>query len=349
MSHPTRTPPILDFSPLYTTPTNPTAKQDLVAAVRACCLTNGFFQITGHTVPASLLSAVMACNSDFFNLAPADKMAVGKHKNSYNRGYEPPASQILEPGTLPDLKEGFYIGADLAPTHPHVLASKLNSGPNTWPQRLPTLPVNQFRDTCMAYYDAVVRLAEDVLGVLALGLGLDEGWFGGVGYAGREAVATMRLLHYPAQEGGGGGDGDGMEGLRRGIGAHTDFGGVTVLLQGEVGGLQVWDREVGGWFDVPPTPNAFVINLGNLMQRWSNDRYISNTHRVINPDGGRERHSIALFYSGNPDYVVECLPNCRDEGEMPKYPPITVQEAILGGYRSSYGAAERFKREGKGE
>ena len=93
-----------------------------------------------------------------------------------------------------------------------------------------------------------------------------------------------------------------------------------------------------------PTPGAFVVNLGNLMMRWSNDRYISNLHRVINVSG-EERYSIPVFFSGNPDYVVECLPNCKREGEAAKWKPITVEQAIREGYSDSYGRAEKWKRE----
>jgi isopenicillin N synthase-like dioxygenase len=132
--------------------------------------------------------------------------------------------------------------------------------------------------------------------------------------------------------------------LTRGIGAHTDFGTITLLLQGDVAGLQVYDHETKEWLDVTPTPGAFVINLGNLMMRWSNDKYISNLHRVINVSG-QERYSIPVFFSGNPDFVVECLPNCRKEGEEAKYKPITVEQAVLGGYADSYGRAEKYKKD----
>ena len=88
-------------------------------------------------------------------------------------------------------------------------------------------------------------------------------------------------------------------------------------------------------------PGAYVVNLGNLFMRWSNDKYVSNLHRVINKSG-KERYSIPAFINGNPDFVCHCLPNCRAEGTEPKYPPITVAEALLGSYRTSYGRAKEF-------
>ena len=203
-----------------------------------------------------------------------------------------------------------------------------------WPSSTSLPGVSDFKDTALEYYARVTSLAKDILKVLALTLDLDESWFDefATGF-----VATMRLLHYPSQPP------DSPQKLTRGIGAHTDFGTITLLLQDKVAGLQVYDYATKEWLDVTPVPGAFVINLGNLMMRWSNDRYISNLHRVINVSG-EERYSIPVFFSGNPDFVVKCLPNCRREGEQEKYEPITVEQAVLNGYADSYGRAERFKK-----
>lgn len=259
-------------------------------------------------------------------------------------------SQILEAGTLPvcfssmmdvfvtdfpfqELKEGYYIGEELPKTHPYFVEKKLNSGPNQWPETMEA--VEDFKSTTMEYYKNVKQLQKDILSVLALTLDLPESYFDE--YA-SGAVATMRLLHYPQQPA------DSTAKLTRGIGAHTDFGAITVLMQGDVEGLQVLEEATGEWLDVMPMKGAFVVNLGNLMMRWSNDRYISNIHRVINKSG-KERYSIPVFFSGNPDFVIDTLPNCLQEGEAPKYPPISVSDAVGGSYKASYGAAEKFKKE----
>ena len=204
-----------------------------------------------------------------------------------------------------------------------------------WPSSSVLPNVEDFKSTSFDYYSHVVSLAKDILKVLALTLDLEEGWFDDFVEG---AVATMRMLHYPSQPP------DSPQKLTRGIGAHTDFGTITLLLQDKVAGLQVYDYQTKEWLDVQPTPGAFVVNLGNLMMRWSNDKYISNLHRVIN-QSGEERYSIPVFFSGNPDYVVECLPNCRKEGEEPKYGPITVQDAVSGSYKESYGRAEQYKKD----
>lgn len=131
-----------------------------------------------------------------------------------------------------------------------------------------------------------------------------------------------------------------LDSLSVGIGAHTDFGAVTILLQDLVGGLQVWDRVNHQWTDVTPERGALVVNLGNLMMRWTDDRYISNLHRVINKSGV-ERFSIPFFFSGNPDFTVRCFDQCwKGDSESPKYPPITVEEWISGRYADTYSTSK---------
>ena len=146
---------------------------------------------------------------------------------------------MLEEGTAPELKEGYYIGEDLPTTHPYFLQKKLNSGPNVWPESMEG--VDDFKQTTMEYYQETCKLAKDILKVLALTLELPETYFDEFTSG---AVATMRLLHYPPQPA------DSDEKLSRGIGAHTDFGAVTLLLQEEVDGLQVWDKDTQTWLDV---------------------------------------------------------------------------------------------------
>ncbi|KAG4444306.1 hypothetical protein IFR05_000180 [Cadophora sp. M221] len=275
-----------------------------------------------------------------------EKRKVSKDLNTWNRGYEFLRSQMLEVGTAPELKEGYYIGEDLPTTHPYFLQKKLNSGPNIWPEIMDG--ADDFKKTTMDYYQETCKLARDVLKVLALTLELPETYFDDFTTG---AVATMRLLHYPPQSA------DSDEKLSRGIGAHTDFGAVTLLLQEEVDGLQVWEKDTQTWLDVEPTKGAYVVNLGNMFMRShetidqedsvltrarSNDRYISNLHRVINKSG-KERYSIPVFFSGNPDYMIECLPHCCEEGQKPKYPPISVADVVGGSYKESYGRAEAHK------
>ena len=127
--------------------------------------------------------------------------------------------------------------------------------------------------------------------------------------------------------------------LLAGIGAHSDFGAITILLQDSVGGLQVWSRKSNEWVDVVPVPGAVVVNTGNMMMRWTNDRYISNLHRVINTSG-TARYSVPFFFDGNADFLVECLESCLEPGEKPKYGPITVNDWMAGRYADTFGGGE---------
>jgi isopenicillin N synthase-like dioxygenase len=140
-------------------------------------------------------------------------------------------------------------------------------------------------------------------------------------------MATLRLLHYPPQP-------PNPLPNEKGCGAHTDFGGLTTLLQDDAGGLQVWD-EAEGWIAAPPLPGTYVVNLGDMIARWTNGRYRSTLHRVINRSG-RERYSIPFFHGGNPDYVVSCLPGCCSEEDPPRYAPTTVAGHMREMYRRSY-------------
>ncbi|KUI59992.1 Sexual differentiation process protein isp7 [Cytospora mali] len=320
--------PLIDFSDFYSP--DPATKKNVVEQIRESCLYNGFFQISKHTVPLEQQKAVMDSAKRLFSLDLEEKQKVAKENNTWNRGYEMLRSQILEEGTQPELKEGFYIGDDISTDHPYFVNKKLNSGPNQWPQILG----EEFKKSSMEYYKSTLSLAADLLKALALSLDLEENYFAQFMDG---AVATMRLLHYPSQPP------DADEKLTRGIGAHTDFGAITLLLQDEVDGLQVWDKHSNTWIDVEPTKGALVVNLGNLMSRWTNEKYKSNVHRVINKSG-KERYSIPLFVSGNPDYLVECIPTCKAPGDPAKFPPVTVQDAVSAAYAESYGRAQLYKQ-----
>ncbi|KAK7224326.1 hypothetical protein V2G26_012329 [Clonostachys chloroleuca] len=323
--------PIIDFSGFYSE--DPVLKQKVVDQVRESCLYNGFFQITGHSIPLAKQKKVMDCAKKFFDLSLEEKQQVSKDNNTWNRGYEMLRSQMLEEGTQPELKEGFYIGEDIDKSHPYFINKKLNSGPNQWPEALGD-GLEGFKDGTMGYYHAALQLASDLMRVLALSLDLEETYFSEYMTG---AVSTMRLLHYPSQPK------DADEKLTRGIGAHTDFGGITMLMQDTVDGLQVWDQKSSTWIDVAPTEGALVINLGNLMSRWTNEKYKSNVHRVINKSG-KERYSIPIFVSGQPDYMIDCIPTCKKADEQAKFEPATVEQIVSAAYAESYGRAQLYKQ-----
>ncbi|KAK1533137.1 hypothetical protein CPAR01_09845 [Colletotrichum paranaense] len=316
--------PSIDFSAVFASDAG--AKKILVEQLEAACRSHGFFQLTGHGIPQSLLDAALDQSKELFSLPLEVKEKYDKNLGGFNRGYERLRSQNFEALAQGDLKEGYYFGKDLRIDNPKVLERKFNLGPNKYPKDV-TDPV-QFRKVIDDYHAAMCVLAEIIIRTLCATIGNDDDW---VSDFIDTPIAVLRLLHYPPQA-------PNASATERGIGAHTDFGAITILLQDMVGGLQVWDRASSEWIDVKPTEGALVVNLGNLMMRWTNDRYLSNLHRVINKSG-RERYSIPFFFSGNPDFVVECFSKCRGDAG-PKYPPVTVGEWISGRYADTYGTSK---------
>ena len=294
-------------------------RADVADAIRTACLDKGFFYITGHGVAENLIKSIFAEAARFFALPLESKMALDKARSKANRGYEPLAGQRLEAGTPPDLKESFFIGEDAAASDPRVLAGQFGRGPNQWPKELPG-----FKSAVAPYFAEMRKLGALMYGGLALSLGLDETYFDAF-YG--DPLNTLRMIHYPPQPAN-------PEPDQKGCGAHTDFGGITLLLQDAVGGLQVWDSS-DGWIDARPVEGTFVVNLGDFVSLWTNNKYRSTLHRVIN-SSGRERYSIPFFVNGDPDFSVSCIPICLDPGETPKFAATTIAEHFTAMYRKTY-------------
>ena len=308
--------PTIDITGLFRTRLSD--RQAVAQHMRAACEHNGFFYVANHGIPGDLIDQVMAHTKAFFALPLAAKLSLDKRHSKANRGYEPLGGQTLEPGAPPDLKEGFYIGPEVAADDPR--AAKFNRGPNQWP------PADlRFRTVMETYRDQMTALATGLLRGLALSLDLPESYFE---VFSTDPIVTVRLLHYPPQPAS-------ASPQQKGAGAHTDFGGITLLLQDEVGGLQVWDQASGGFIHAPPVPGTFVVNLGDMIARWTNDCYRSTLHRVVNTSG-RERYSIPFFFTGNSDHLVSCIPTCLVRDEQPKYPPITVEAHLRAMYQRTY-------------
>lgn len=309
--------PIIDISGLASP--NPAARRAVGTALQAACLEHGFFYCVGHGVPQGLIGAAMEQSRAMFDLPEAAKDAVDKSLSPCNRGYEQLGGQTLQPGAMPDRKEGYYIGEELSELDPRVQAGKFNHGANQWPAGLPG-----FEPVMMAYFAALKVVGAKLMRGMALSLGLDEDYFD---FFTTQPMATLRLLHYPPARP--------EVPDEMGAGAHTDFGGLTILLQDDNGGLQVKDPHGDGWIDAPPVEGAYVVNLGDMISRWTNDRYVSTLHRVINTSGD-ERYSIPFFYTGNPDTEVSCIPTCLGEGGSAKYPPVTVLDHLRSMYVKTY-------------
>lgn len=268
------------------------------------CRTIGFFYIRNHGVDEALIQELVAASRAFFALPLADKMAIASTNSPHFRGYVPLAAEEHNPGHGRDWHEALDFGRE---PRPGMEPDAGFYGPNQWPPAMPSL-----RPVVERYYGAMLGLSMDLLRGFALALELEEEYFLPKF---DWAAGWLRLLHYPPQPENGSTDGIG-------IGEHTDYDAFTILWQDMNGGLEV-HRLDGTWIQAPPIPGTFVINIANLMQRWTNDLYRSTPHRAINRSKA-DRTSIPFFVNANPETVVECLPNCGPA----LYPPITALEWV---------------------
>jgi isopenicillin N synthase-like dioxygenase len=310
--------PIIDLAPGFAA--DAATRREAARAIDAACRETGFFQVVNHRVPRETTAAVLDCARRFFALPAARKLDVAMAKSPANRGYEPLGGQTLEAGTPPDLKESFYVGRHLDADDPYVKLAVPNHGANQWPADLP-----DFRMPLEAAHADMLLLGKHLMRLVALGLALPEHNFDA---AMESPMALLRLIHYPPLPAG-------AKANQLGAGAHTDWGALTLLLQDEVGGLEVRVLD-GEWIPVPPTPGAFVVNIGDMMQRWTNDRYRSTLHRVRNNTSGRDRYSAPMFIDLNYYAKVECLPTCVDAQHPARYAPCTAGEHIAEMYRRTY-------------
>jgi len=264
----------------------------------------GFFYVRNHGVAQSSIDKLLAVARRFFALSDPQKMQI--RVNALHRGYVNPGQAILSAKARPDLKESFVWGLELPPDDPDVRAGKTLMGPNVWPEEVPEL-----RDAVDGYFQAVMRCGLILLRAFAVSLDLPETFFT---ERYRRPLARGAVLHYPPQP-------DWMPEDQFGTSAHTDYGCVTLLWQDAVGGLEVRNKR-NEWIPAPPIPGTFVVNLGDFMARWTNDRFASTPHRVRNRSGV-ERFSMPVFFDPDYDTVVECLPSCQGPGEPSRYPATT--------------------------
>ncbi|KAH8807254.1 putative gibberellin 20 oxidase [Xylogone sp. PMI_703] len=316
--------PIVDISGYYK-PDNFAEKYHIADQVRDAYENQGFLQVVGHSVPQELQDRYVEMLRKFFALPLEEKEKLSQANSPCNRGYERIGGQKLDeldPNATPDQKEGFSVRRDLPP------GGRFLQGENQWPDEA---LIPGFRDVYMEYYESVHQLSKTMFRIISLALGLDEHHFDYFA-SDPDGICLCRSHHYPPTKAD-------QSGRTRGVGAHTDFGALTLLLQDDVGGLEVLHKPTGTWHGVPPIRGAYVVNIGDLMQRWTNDRFKSTMHRVISPLSNKDRYSCAFFNDGALDVVVECIPTCLKPGETPKYGPLKVEDHCINRYTQSYGAA----------
>lgn len=298
----------------------------LAGSVDVACTSYGFMQVVGHGIPAEVVAAMLEASDAFFGLPLDVKLQAVPAHPGINRGYAAMGTEALAYSlgvdqAPPDLFEAFNIGPDdvdrndpfHADDHFGFFAN------NVWPAEPTSL-----RPALNDYFAEAHRVALCLTDVFSVALGLGEQWFRP--FVDRSTL-TMRVNHYERRAGS---VPPAAEQMR--MGAHTDYGIVTVLYADAVPGLEIVGPD-GNWHGVTPLPGALLVNLGDLTAQWTNDRWRSTLHRVVPPpaacDGSALRRSVAFFFDGNYDALVQCLPTCCSDENPARYAPTTAGDHLI--------------------
>ena len=287
-----------------------TPEPELAKALGEAFETYGFAIIADHGIPADLIARAEAKAKEYFALPEEVKRHYFIQGGGGARGYTPFGIEAAKGATERDLKEFWHVGRELPPGHKFrdVMAD------NVWPSDVPG-----FKETFLELYAAFDKAGDKVLRAIAIHLGVDVAWFLGTVQDGN---SVMRLLHYPPVPA----DAPGVR-----AGAHEDINTITLLLGAEEAGLELLTRE-GEWHAVKPKPGELVVNVGDMLQRLTNNVLRSTTHRVVNPAPerrGMSRYSMPFFLHFHPDFVIETLPQCVSDERPNLYPePLSSHEFL---------------------
>lgn len=281
----------------------------------------GFWFLRGHDVPQALIDRVFADVARFHAQPMEEKLAL--KIDEHNIGYLAMGAATTRHSTInrnnrPNRNEAYFLKRDLPADHPDVIANKRFRGANRWPRNLPG-----FRETIVAYCQAMERLGRAILPIYATALDLPADFFAG---AFREPQYTLRMSHYPYVEQ--------LEDNEFGLAPHTDTSFMTLLAQNRVPGLALLTAS-GRWVEAPAIEGAFLVNSGDMLRRWSNERFRATPHRVINRSGG-DRYAIPFFFDCTIDHVMECLPGCSGPGNPAKFPPTTYMDYMIWYQKQNY-------------
>jgi isopenicillin N synthase-like dioxygenase len=272
----------------------------------------GFWFLKGHSVPQGLIDRVFAEVARFHAQPMAEKIKL--KINEHNIGYlaikaATTRHSDVSTNNLPNLNKAFFVKRDLALDHPDVIANKRFRGANQWP----ALP--GFRETIVAYCDALEQLALGILPIYAVALDLPAGYFTP---AFRDPQYQLRMSHYPHTPT--------LQQNEYGLAPHADTSFMTLLAPNRIPGLSLRTAS-GRWIDAPALDGAFLVNSGQMLNRWSNGRFRATPHRVVNQSGS-DRYAIPFFFDCSIDYEMVCLPSCTGPGNPPKFEPTTYMEFI---------------------
>ncbi|CAM0948169.1 unnamed protein product [Alopecurus aequalis] len=294
------------------------ASPDIGAAtksIRQALVDYGFFYVINHGIDDALMKSVYAESKNFFEQPMEEKMAL--QKNSSHRGYIPPDFEGFEAdaGGRGDLLECFHIGSGVH--------SEYKNDVNQWPpaERFPS-----WKETMKSYYECAMGTSKRILSLIALSLDLDAEFFKPDG-----SETILRPVHYSGRAI------ESKYGSDHGANAHTDYGMLTLLSTDGTPGLQICrdkDALPELWEDVHHIDGALVVNIGDLLERWTNNVYRSNRHRVLMV--GKERYSVVFFVWPSPDTMVTCIESYCSEANPPRYPPIRCGEYLEQRLTSTY-------------
>ena len=313
--------PIVDIGPLYGN--DPAAKKAVAAQIGAACDEIGFFYAVGHNVPVETIDRAVAMADKFFTLPMSEKLKVKSDKN--NRGYRE-IGDVVHANGKPSARDNFDIGFPVTADDPEVKAGTPLYAPNKWPD------IPGFREALEAYYDGTFKVGMKILEGFALHFGKPEDFFS---RHFTKPVADMVINHYLGAAG--------LHISDQASGPHTDHGIVTILWQDNLGGLEVIGKD-GEWMPVRPLRGSYVINIGELMKRWTNGRYKATVHRVVHLQN-KSRYSMPLFC--NPNFRTTVDPRDLGISEADaKYEPVMSGDFLLGRFKATrklWGAEEKDK------
>lgn len=314
--------PVIDLAPARSG--DRAARLEVSRRIGRGCRESGFLVVTGHGVDPRVVSRMHDVTLDLFREPDEwkDRWEPEPPVRAWRGFYRVPSyvSASERVSTAPDICEMFTMSRlgepGVAERAGLAGAGDRYSAPNIWPDRPAGL-----RDAWLAYYAAMEDLAGELMRLFALALDLDELTFDPMI---DEHITNLTANYYPPVAA------DPLPDQYR-KGPHSDWGTLTILHQDGAGGLEVVDHRAGGWVDVPVLPGTFVVNIGDLMARWTNDRWRSTKHRVRVPPAEMRavpRVSIPFFHHPNWDASIECLPTCTTADDPPRYPPVSAGDYL---------------------
>tara|TARA_Y100001001_G_scaffold27629_2_gene23116 strand:+ start:92 stop:1072 length:981 start_codon:yes stop_codon:yes gene_type:complete len=310
--------PVIDISPLIGPQNNPKSLRKTAKEIENACKNIGFFYVKNHQIPQNHLDAVILVMQEFFNLPEEEKMKIHIGNSDVFRGYTPLGKELTN--AKYDWHECVDFGLDLEPNHPEVIAGNQLLGPNQWPENQPN-----FRKALERHWDLMILLGRRITEGLAMSLGFDKKKFARFM---NKSHSFMRISNYPPY------GKDQEENVGDGIGAHIDYGFLTILLQDNIGGLEVKNAD-NEWVSAPMIPGTFLINIGHMIQRWTNDYYKATVHRVI-PPKHETRCSLPFFFEPNFDAIVVPLDTFCSKNNPPRYKPFHFGNYLESKFTTSY-------------